>query len=1569
MREEGSIPGRYAPCARWALPLLTMAAAVVLPAPARTVSLGDSAARPCTIRVLEQDLRHTTIEITIGAFTTEEVPVRAERREVIAVPGMLPIAIRGAPDLPRLVRTLHVPPHRDVRHVVLAADRRAFDGIHVAPSRGPIAHSQDPATIPRAYGSWYTRDVLFPGKEFEVFPPFRLRKARGIKFQFSPFRYNPATRRLIVTKRLVVRFLYGDPGQQAGTTRRAETAPFTSAPPRRDVFHSLYPRVFLNYASDFLSDPASSPTKAGAGNASATGVPEHDNMLIVTTPHYAPALADFIAWKEVTGWNVELNTAAASNGVAAVQNAIQAKYDNDGLAYILLVGDLDDVPSPLVSVLLGRPSDPSYALLEGDDVYGDAIVSRISVSDTGELRNQLNKIMIHGQAGFAHNGWIHRALVVAGSDYGGTPHADTIEAGMLAHPGEFQAVIKLLADAGAGSADIKDAVENVGVNMFTYVGHASEAGFQGVPFTTVDAAALQPASNRFPMVHAVACNSGNFGWIAGDCFAEAMLKAGSPTAPAGAVAMLASSETMLVGMGEIAQKAAFTNLYYRPDIDTFGELCFEATVLAMNRLDPAGAELLYRQWHLFGDASSPLWKRSPVRLQVVMPAAVTEGDGILSEAGAIVLPSALSTNVTIALRSSNSNELVIATGVVVNAGETNVPFDLSVQDDTFLDGSRFVTVEAESLGPDLGLGTAAVRVHDNESTFLTVSCPGPFREDDGVLEDAGVVSAGAAPVADVTVTMLSGDLSEAIVEDAVVITGGATSATFRITIVDDAEIDGTGFATIVASVENWETGSNTIEVADNETAALTVELPAWLGEADGMLPGAGRIGIPGTLPTNRTVRLSCNDTTEIAVASVVVVTAGHTWADFDIEARDDLEVDGAQTVSVTATSSGFSNGVAFVTVHDDEVQAFAFDSVTSPQTNGVPFPVSIRALDTDGATAAYTGSVELAALCPTGAIAVLPSTTAAFVQGGWSGEILLRSTLQQLRLVCDDRMGRVGQSSAFHTVLRAIPPAFDPSPHDGAESVEKTAGLSWKLLESGLLVNGGFETGDYTGWAHLNSGASSFALNDGTLDPPGADTPLAPFDGDFDVASISSAAGRCTLWQEFVIPHDAGSARLEWWDRIRNHRACFMDPTHEFRVQVRDASGTVLAELFSTNPGDAAFSDWTRRSEDVSRFIGRRVRIVFEVQNTPYPLTVYLDAIRVTAELPQSPCCEVYFGLNPTPGPPEFLGSTTNAAWSLPPLASYTPYYWQVVTREGASTTPGPIWQFKTLGMDRFEWAPIPSPQEADLAFPVTIMAKDAGGVTLPHFEGCVRLSAWYRSDSLPQVCVAEIDTGTEDAVEFVNVSKSMIDVSGWRISVYDSSWPAPRLTFTIPAGSLCPTGTVFVLREQGVPPGTFPELYAGNNIYWGGDLNYLAILLQDAAGSVADFVAAAGADPSSVSEPRDIPPEEWTGPSVAAANVLCRIGNSDDNRRSDWAACSNATIGALNMNLAVPFVNRRIRIPVVPMDAGPLSSGVWQGNVTVRRSATALRLQADDADGTYSGLSNPFEVTPSSLPLLLMIR
>jgi hypothetical protein len=335
-----------------------------------------------------------------------------------------------------------------------------------------------------------------------------------------------------------------------------------------------------------------------------------NKMLIITTPKYAKVMDKYIDWKIERGLDVEVDILSAEKGTDAIQQKLQEKYNEEGLTFIVLVGDIDDVPSVM---LAGYPSDPSYTLLEGDDLIGDALISRISVNTPAELKNQLNKILKYEKGDFANFDWIRHALVVSMTGFDGIDHAEKLETSLKSHPDYFDEVIKIMESDSNITTKIRDAIERTGINFIAHHGHGTTTAFESLPFSRINADNLKNFETGFPIIHGAACSTGSF-WIEnGDCLAEAFMKAGTVEKPAGAIAFLGGATSMDPGACIAAQKEVFMKYYFDEDIKTIGELFYKGTLAAMKNLSKNRGEHMFRRWHLFGDCSTPLWKKIPAK--------------------------------------------------------------------------------------------------------------------------------------------------------------------------------------------------------------------------------------------------------------------------------------------------------------------------------------------------------------------------------------------------------------------------------------------------------------------------------------------------------------------------------------------------------------------------------------------------------------------------------------------------------------------------------------------------------------------------------------------------------------------------------------------------------------------------------------------------------------------------------------------------------------------------------------------------------------------------------------------
>ena len=249
------------------------------------------------------------------------------------------------------------------------------------------------------------------------------------------------------------------------------------------------------------------------------------------------------------------------------------------------------------------------------------------------------------------------------------------------------------------------------------------------------------------------------------------------------------------------------------------------------------------------------------------------------------------------------------------------------------------------------------------------SAPSAATEGDGTQVGAGLVRVTPTPTNGlVTVNLTSGSTNKVIVPDSVVIPSGTNSAVFDVTIVDNSILDGDQSSLLTANSPECNNGTlyRLVTVHDNETATLSVTLPASASEAAGTLVNAGSVSMGVAAGANVTVSLSSSDKPRLAVPSTTVIPTGQTSAVFNVTAVDTKVIGGSENASVTAHVANWTDGSASMTILFDDalpdLMHFAWSAVPSPQLIGEPFPVTITAQDGANNTLDYRLPATLSAL-------------------------------------------------------------------------------------------------------------------------------------------------------------------------------------------------------------------------------------------------------------------------------------------------------------------------------------------------------------------------------------------------------------------------------------------------------------------------------------------------------------------------------------------------------------------------------------------------------------------------------
>ena len=114
----------------------------------------------------------------------------------ISFPGSVPILERGAPNLPRMSRSVIIP---DLAYMELSLIKTEFIDIDISniePSKGNLTRDIIPSTVPYVYGKSYEVDEFYPSEVVFSREPYIIRSMRGQTIVFQPIQYNPIQRKL-----------------------------------------------------------------------------------------------------------------------------------------------------------------------------------------------------------------------------------------------------------------------------------------------------------------------------------------------------------------------------------------------------------------------------------------------------------------------------------------------------------------------------------------------------------------------------------------------------------------------------------------------------------------------------------------------------------------------------------------------------------------------------------------------------------------------------------------------------------------------------------------------------------------------------------------------------------------------------------------------------------------------------------------------------------------------------------------------------------------------------------------------------------------------------------------------------------------------------------------------------------------------------------------------------------------------------------------------------------------------------------------------------------------------------
>ena len=400
--------------------------------------------------------------------------------------------------------------------------------------------------------------------------PFILAGIKGSRISIFPFKYNPIENKLTIVTYAKFRINL----QQE----------FSDLIPRSIHYTQFFNTIFVNYEPGIVS----------------RGV----KYLIITAPEYEATINNFAAFKTSVGYEVTVvTTAVTGTTTTSIKSYIQQLYDNVATRpeFILLVGDVDKIPSWTGEGAGNPKTDLTYVRLDGTDHYADASIGRFSVASVAQLNNAISKsIYMETNIGALDK----KSIFMSSTDnYTITEGSHNYVIDNYFDPAGYTCLKLYTVTYGATTTQLINAL-NDNQQFAIYSGHGATTYWaDGPQLNQTQVMAL--TNTYYPFVYSFACLTGEFDYP--ECFGETWLRYEH-----GASAFYGSSVTSYWDEDDILEKRVFQSMFV-DDITLITPMMDQGKIYLVNYYGSMTSTMkrYLEMYNLMGDPSLPVKKQIP----------------------------------------------------------------------------------------------------------------------------------------------------------------------------------------------------------------------------------------------------------------------------------------------------------------------------------------------------------------------------------------------------------------------------------------------------------------------------------------------------------------------------------------------------------------------------------------------------------------------------------------------------------------------------------------------------------------------------------------------------------------------------------------------------------------------------------------------------------------------------------------------------------------------------------------------------------------------------------------------
>jgi len=513
----------------------------------------------------------------------------------------------GEPQLPTISQLIAIPEGATYKVSIKEEEWSDIDIGKIFPFQEPCLET---ALKPEfAFHDSIYRQEIFESPLIQIGEEMLWCNIRNVNVSICPFKYYPINNKLSVLKNFVVQVDF------INTHKSSRITP--DAIVKASKWH-----MFCNDISTF---PTKQDKKGDTKSISSSEC--YDFLIIVgNIPNIlnSQALKDFQKWKAFKGYKTKVvSTTTTGTNSNSIKNYIAQEAEN-GVKYVLLVGNHNKIPSAYVnSPLRNVLSDYWYGCLDGDnDFEAEIPIGRFSISSLSDFQNMVKKTIAYESS---YNGNYQKSLLVAHKENAPRKYqecSDSIKTAAYSVPLLFSTAYGASSNVGGDNATNTLVVNHInsGMHIVNYRGHGNIDLWGGgwnvanEAFYATEIENIDTCSIYFN----VCCQNGNLRYE--PCFMESFTRS-----QYGAIACIAATENSYTSPNHVFDKKLFSKLL-NANVWHIGDLDVQAHIATFSTTDLYGKDNAY-VYLCGGDPSLEIWTSTP---SVFTNVNLTKSDGLIT---------------------------------------------------------------------------------------------------------------------------------------------------------------------------------------------------------------------------------------------------------------------------------------------------------------------------------------------------------------------------------------------------------------------------------------------------------------------------------------------------------------------------------------------------------------------------------------------------------------------------------------------------------------------------------------------------------------------------------------------------------------------------------------------------------------------------------------------------------------------------------------------------------------------------------------------------------------------------